>query len=183
MTQRGHRASNALRSVATLACVLLIYYGIPLDWEAGRVGNVVGVVLFIVGMVGVVWLIRLQVRRYVRASGERGQIMAILSVLYVVVMFFALFYYVLELNMPGQFEGLETRTDSMYFTVVTLGTVGYGDIHAVGQVARAATMVQVVFDLIVIGTLLAVAAPGVAQRIVHDANQDHRHRGTQRGGN
>lgn len=171
MTPRGHRASNALRSVATLACVLLIYYGIPLDWEAGQVSDVVGVIVFVVGLVGVVLLIRLQVRRYVGASDERGQITAILSVLYVVVMFFALFYYVLELNMPGQFDGLETRTDSMYFTVITLGTVGYGDIHAVGQVARAATTVQVVFDLIVIGTLLAVAAPGVAHRIVHDATR------------
>lgn len=176
MTQRAHRASNALRSVATLACVLLIYYGIPLDWEAGQVSDVVGVIVFVVGLVGVVLLIRLQVRRYVRASDERGQITAILSVLYVVVMFFALFYYVLELNMPGQFDGLETRTDSMYFTVITLGTVGYGDIHAVGQVARAATTVQVVFDLIVIGTLLAVAAPGVAHRIVHDATRHREHR-------
>jgi voltage-gated potassium channel len=176
MTQRGHRASNTLRSVAMLACVLLIYYGVPLGWEAGRVSDVVGVIVFVVGLGGVVLLIRLQVRRYVRASGQRGQITAILSVLYVVVMFFALFYYVLELNMPGQFDGLETRTDSMYFTVITLGTVGYGDIHAVGQVARAATTVQVVFDLIVIGTLLAVAAPGVAHRIVHNATDDHEKR-------
>lgn len=175
MTQRGH-VGNALRSVATLACVLLIYYGLPLEWGAGagRAGDVVGLVLFIVGMIGVVWLIRLQVRRYIRSSGERGQVLALLSALYVVVMFFALFYYLLELNMPGEFEGLETRTDSMYFTLITLGTVGYGDIHAVGQIARAANMVQVVFDLIVIGALLAVAAPGIAQRLVNNATRHGR---------
>lgn len=170
MKLRGH-GGNALRSVATLACILLIYYGLPLRWgaDAGRVGDVIGLVLFIVGMIGVVWLLRQQVRRFIRVRGERGQVLALLSALYVVVMFFALFYYMLEINSPGQFDGLETRTDSLYFTIVTLGTVGYGDIHAVGQVARAATMIQVVFDLVVIGTLLAVAAPGIAQRIVHTA--------------
>ena len=43
-------------------------------------------------------------------------------------------------------------------TVVTLGTVGYGDVHAIGQLARVVTMVQVAFDLVVIGALIAVAS-------------------------
>jgi len=41
--------------------------------------------------------------------------------------------------------------------VITLGTVGYGDVHAVGQMARVVSMVQVPFDLVVIGALIAVA--------------------------
>ena len=41
---------------------------------------------------------------------------------------------------------------------VTLGTVGYGDVHAVGQLARVITMIQVAFDLVVIGALIAVAS-------------------------
>jgi hypothetical protein len=41
--------------------------------------------------------------------------------------------------------------------VITLGTVGYGDVHAVGQMARVVSMVQVAFDLVVIGALIAVA--------------------------
>ncbi len=172
MTPRGH-SGNVLRSVATLACVLLIYYGVPLEWGegAGPVADVVRLVLFIVGVTGVAWLLRLQVRLYLRARGERGQVIALLSVLYIIVLFFALFYYLLEINSPGQFEGLETRTDSMYFTLITLGTVGYGDIHAVGQVARAVNMVQVAFDIVIIGTLLAVAAPGIAQQIARNANR------------
>lgn len=172
MAQRGQRR-NALRSLATLACVLLIYYGVPLDWGegAGRVADIIRVILFIVGVIGVVWLLRQQVRTYLRARGERGQVIALLSTLYIVVTFFALFYYLLEVNSPGQFEGLETRTDSMYFTLVTLGTVGYGDIHAVGQLARAVNMVQVFFNIVVIGALLAVAAPGIAQRVMRKANE------------
>jgi hypothetical protein len=59
---------------------------------------------------------------------------------------------------PTQFESLQTRTDALYYTVITLGTVGYGDVHAVGQAARIVTTIQVAFDLVVIGALIAVAS-------------------------
>jgi voltage-gated potassium channel len=166
--QNGRRGSHVLRSIMTLACALLVYYGIPLHWGEGsdRVGDTLGLIVFVVGVGGLTWLIRLQIRRYIASSSTMGgQVQGLLAVLYVVVVFFALFYYVLELNSPGQFDGLQTRTDALYFTVITLGTVGYGDIHAVGQIARAATMVQVAFDLVVIGALLAVASSNIARRI------------------
>ena len=70
---------------------------------------------------------------------------------------FALTYYIIQTTDPTQFESLETRTDALYYTVVTLGTVGYGDVHAVGQLARVISMIQVAFDLVVIGALIAVA--------------------------
>jgi hypothetical protein len=152
----------------TLASALLVYYGIPLHWGEGsnRVGDTLGLILFVIGVGGLTWLIRWQVRRYIAASSTMdGQVHGLLAVLYVVVVFFALFYYVLELNAPDQFDGLQTRTDALYFTVITLGTVGYGDVHAVGQIARAATMVQVAFDLVVIGALLAVASSNIARRV------------------
>src|SRR5690606_33590961 len=50
-------------------------------------------------------------------------------------------------------------------TIVTLGTVGFGDIEAAGQAARIAVMIQIVFDLIVIGTLLAVMSTSIARRV------------------
>jgi voltage-gated potassium channel len=163
------RSSYVLRSVAMLTCALLVYYGIPLHWGAGtnRIGDVIGLVLFVVGIGGLTWLIRWQIRRYLNASSPDtgGQMHGLLSALYVVIVFFALFYYVVELRAPGQFDGLQTRTDALYFTVITLGTVGYGDIHAVGQLARTATTVQVAFDLVVIGALLAVASSNIARRV------------------
>ena len=71
------------------------------------------------------------------------------------VSFFARAYYLLA-QLPGQFDGLRTRTDALYFTVSTLSTVGYGDVHATGQLARAAVTVQIVFDLVFIGAAAAV---------------------------
>lgn len=53
---------------------------------------------------------------------------------------------------------LETRTDSLYFTLQVLTTVGLGDVHAVGQTARAMVTVQMAFDLVFVaagGSLLA----------------------------
>ncbi|MFF2651141.1 potassium channel family protein [Streptomyces sp. NPDC058045] len=51
---------------------------------------------------------------------------------------------------PGQFDGLRTRLDALYFTLVTLATVGYGDVTASGQAARLVTMLQIVYDLVIL---------------------------------
>jgi hypothetical protein len=49
---------------------------------------------------------------------------------------------------PGQFVGLDTRLDALYFVGVTMATVGYGDIHPSGQLARAVLLVQLVYTLV-----------------------------------
>ena len=105
---------------------------------------------------------------------------SLLILLYPVVVLFALAYYVIQVRDPTQFSGLATRTDSLYYTVVTLGTVGYGDIHAMGQLARIVTMVQVTFDLVVIGALIAVArftVPGGCPASVRSDTTEHVHPG------
>ena len=44
-----------------------------------------------------------------------------------------------------------TRTDSLYFTVTTFSTVGYGDITAASQTARLVVTVQIILDLLALG--------------------------------
>ena len=57
----------------------------------------------------------------------------------------------------GQFVGLQTRLDALYFTGVTMATVGYGDVHPSGQVARAVVLVQLVYTLaFLVGGVTAV---------------------------
>ena len=60
---------------------------------------------------------------------------------------FAASYWALATR-QGQFVGLQTRLDALYFTGVTMATVGYGDIHPSGQVARGVVLVQLVYTLV-----------------------------------
>jgi len=97
--------------------------------------------------------------KQVAAGPDPGvRVRSLITLLYPVVVLFALIYYVMQDSDPTQFESLQTRTDALYYTVITLGTVGYGDVHAVGQAARIVTTIQVAFDLVVIGALIAVAS-------------------------
>lgn len=63
----------------------------------------------------------------------------------------ALACYALATQVPGQFEGLTTRTDALYFTIVTMTTVGFGDIHPVGQYARLLVTAIIAFSLLFLG--------------------------------
>ena len=63
----------------------------------------------------------------------------------------------------GQFEGLRTRVDAVYFTVTTISTVGYGDVHAVGRSARVAVTTQILLDLTVIAGAVKLLV-GAARR-------------------
>ena len=62
-------------------------------------------------------------------------------------------------------SGLETKTDALYFTLVTLATVGYGDIWPSGQTARVVAMVQIVFNLVVIASVVSVIGGLVRKRV------------------
>lgn len=53
----------------------------------------------------------------------------------------------------GQFEGIENRTDALYFTVVTMATIGYGDIHPVGQAARLVVLVSIAFNAVFVAAI------------------------------
>lgn len=157
--------AHVIRSVGILVCALVAYYALPLRRPEG-LPEFAGVVLFLAGVGGLIWLTVHEVRRFAAKLGEaRTRVFGLLAVVYIVVVFFALTYYLMERTDPGQFDGLETRTDALYLSIVTLGTVGYGDVHAVGQAARIATMVQIVFDLVVIGALFAVASSQIAHRM------------------
>lgn len=158
-----------MRNGAAAVCTMLFYYSVPvarvfeLDAWPGRVA---GVLAFFAGVAGLGWLVWRRVQSYLRApTAAGGRVDGLLLIVCVVGAVFALFYYRLQQLHPDQFLGLETRTDALYYTLVTLGTVGFGDVHAVGQLARVVTMVQIVFDLVVLGTLLTIITSSVTSRI------------------
>lgn len=89
----------------------------------------------------------------------RGQtLFQLLNLLLIVVAVVALGFYAVAVNSPGEFDGIETRVDALYFTLTTMTTTGYGDIHATGQLAKLLVSLVFVFDLIFLGVLGAQVA-------------------------
>jgi len=152
---RRRRIRRALDHVIVLGISMGAFYFVPVS---GKFWDLSGFVFFIA-----LGLLVVLVARQLTAQAKAGSdpsvgLRSLLFLLYPIIAVFALAYYVLVVHNPNEIAGLTTRTDSLYYTIVTLGTVGYGDIHPVGQIAKIITMIQIVFDLVVIGLLLAIAA-------------------------
>jgi voltage-gated potassium channel Kch len=82
---------------------------------------------------------------------------AIVLLVTMLVLGFASVYYAINLD-GDQFNDLVTRLDSVYFTVVTLSTVGYGDIVATGELARFLVILQILMNLAFLGIVVRVMA-------------------------
>lgn len=147
-------------AVAAVA-LLVAYYALPIGVAGGRL--VVGLLLTVVGLVALATAIVVQVRREFR--GAHGARMGTLAMMLgLVVVLFSLAYFLMERARPGQLADLSTRTDALYFTLSTLATVGYGDVHATGQAARALVSVQIVFNLVLVGALVHTITARVRRR-------------------
>jgi voltage-gated potassium channel len=83
-------------------------------------------------------------------------------VLPLVLLPFAAAYYVMAHDVEASFGTHLSRLDALYFTVTTFATVGFGDIAAKSEPARAVVTAQMVLDLILIG-FIAKALLGVAR--------------------
>ncbi len=163
--------AQVLHNAATLVGALLFYYCFPITGEQ-RPGW--QLLLFVLGLSLLVWWVIRELRKQLSADSAAGvRVGSLITLLYPVVALFALAYYLIQTNDPTQFDGIATRTDSLYFTVITLGTIGYGDVHAVGQFARVVTMVQVAFDLVVIGAFVAVASSRVQVLLSQRSSGSH----------
>jgi voltage-gated potassium channel len=148
-----------LTAASTVAC-LGIYYTVPLPRDSQPA--VLQFVLLGVALALLCLVLVHQVRRQLRAGEAASvRVQSVVGLLLPLVTLFAIVYFVLA----DQFVGIENRTDALYFSVVTLGTVGYGDVHPVGEAARAVTMVQIVLDLVVVGVLVSVTTARARARV------------------
>ncbi len=88
------------------------------------------------------------------------------------VLLFALIDFAVAVHRPGEFSGLETRIDALYYALATLLTVGFGDVTAQGQLARGLLCAQMVFNTVV----LAGSASLLAHRVTARAGRSGRRR-------
>lgn len=131
------------------AVLSVLYVLMPLQTDLAWLG-------LVIGLVALVCIAPFAVRRAVAVSNSSAPLLAaaeaILIIVAMLVFGFSSVYLAIGRD-AGQFDGLETRLDAVYFTVTTLSTVGYGDVHATGQMARGVVTLQILFDL----SLLAVS--------------------------
>lgn len=135
------------------AGLLVAYFAFPVDWNDSTAAVALSLLLTAagVGLVGRVMVLELLQLR----SGAAGRATGALTLLLVLlVMTFSLTFYLVDLLAPAQIVGLETRTDALYFTLSTMTTVGYGDVHAEGQLARGLVCGLIVFNVVVVASLV-----------------------------
>jgi voltage-gated potassium channel len=120
--------------------------------------------LFAAGVFAIGYAVLGLVRRQRDSDDHLGvRIEGLVGLLYVLVVFFALAYVSMATH-DDQFVGIENRIDALYFTVSTIATVGYGDVHAVGSASRAAVTVQMFLDLVVIGLAARLVGPALSRK-------------------
>ncbi len=135
--------------------LLVAYFAVPVETDAPTWRLVLGVTLTAGAVVLAGLVIVRQLRFQMSGVGRIVRIQGLLLLLEIVVVAFATAYYMLAQS-TDQMDGISTRLDSLYFTIVTMATVGYGDIHAAGQFARGLVTVQIVFNLIFVGALTSL---------------------------
>jgi voltage-gated potassium channel len=147
------------RSGLTVLGLLALYAVIPVPGQREP--------LWFTGLMALVGLVLLAYALVTLAQRAREQdeehairVEALVAVLYAFIVFMSLIYLGLA-SKDGEFTGLHTRVDALYFTMSTIATVGFGDVHATGQVARVLVTVQMFLDIIFVGLVARIILPSV----------------------
>ncbi len=148
--ERTSAARNALWlwlvQAAGVATMVTAYFLLPLD-RLGPRRPALSWLLFGLALTLIALLLLRQVVHVLlgRPDVRPGLVIPLLMSLSVLV--FATAYQALA-QRPGELDGIATRLDALYFTVVTLATVGYGDITPHGQAARLVTILQILYTFV-----------------------------------
>jgi hypothetical protein len=93
-----------------------------------------------------------------------------LTVTFYVFMFSAL-YLAMSILDPNHFDQPLTHISSFYFTITTLTTVGYGDIHANDDTTRLIVSLQMILNLLLIYAVIKLIV-GVSKHRLAKADRD-----------
>jgi hypothetical protein len=155
-------ARKWLRPLITWVALLTVYYSVPLGDSEHPAAF--GIVLAFLGIVALAWAIVGQVSRQLEGDGT-DSIRTLVTLLGLVVMAFSVGFFSLAEWRASEMDGLETRTDALYFTMVTMATIGFGDINAAGQWARGLVIVLIVFNFVFVGALVSVLTSRMRGRV------------------
>jgi hypothetical protein len=94
-------------------------------------------------------LIRDLRRNHMNPIGERTSVIGVMVL--ESVLLFAITYLAIS-EYDGEIAGMRTPLDAVYFTMTTLMTIGFGDIAAEGQIARAVVLTQMIFTVVLLSS-------------------------------
>lgn len=145
--------------------VLLAYALVPV--EDGKPVTALSIVMFLCGLAAfsaAVTVLAVRRQRGTASGSTRLQVVGLLALIIGAVLFFAVTYYRLAKS-PGQIADLVTGVDALYFTVSTMLTVGFGDVHATGQLARVVVIIQMIFTVTVLGVAAKLLSFSMQNRV------------------
>ena len=148
--------SSCVVSVLTVAAYFLLPFSSALTTETA--------LTLVVGLGLVALVLAWHIRQILRSPYPRvraATALATIVPLFLVV--FSAAYYVMDRTAPNSFTQHLDRLGAAYFTVTVFATVGFGDIAPVSSAARAATTVQMLGDVVLVGVVARVIV-GAARR-------------------
>lgn len=159
-----------LRTTLTSAALVVVYFVLPLDvrFTGGTIALLSGGLLLTVG------LIALQTRAVARSAHpvlRAAEALATSFTLFILI--FAITYYLMNKSGPGVFTEPITRLDALYFVVTVFGTVGFGDIAARSEAARAVVTVQILGDILFVGVAVRAVVDAVRRGLGQTGDPHH----------
>src|SRR3954470_15016927 len=159
---RSQTARTLLRSALMVAGLLALYAVIPVPGQREPLWFTL--VMALAGLALLAYAFITLAQRAQRSTDDTAiRLEALVAVLYAFVVFMSLVYLGFA-SSPNQFDSLNTRIDAIYFTMSTIATVGFGDVHATGQAARLVVTVQIFLDLIFVGLVARIILPSLARQ-------------------
>ncbi|MEU2745713.1 potassium channel family protein [Streptomyces collinus] len=156
--RRRASAAVLVRAALIAAGLVTVYYVLPLDGRSTTGTSA----LLACGLLLVFVIFWWEVRAIANSPYPRLKaVEALAATLVLFLLLFAGTYYLLEHSTPGSFSEPLTKTDSLYFTLTTFTTVGYGDVTPRTQTGRVLTMVQMVGGLLLVGVAARILAGAV----------------------
>lgn len=148
-----------LREAVPVAIMVVAYFLLPLHL-LGAERPELSWTLFVLALGAVTVLLLREIRAVLRDEPHARPGITIPLLMIASLLVFSAAYSSIA-RQTGEFDGLRTRVDALYFTVATVATVGYGDITARGQTARVLVMGQITYSFV----FLTAAATALSRRL------------------
>jgi hypothetical protein len=145
--------------VAEVLVLVVAYFLIPLEGSLAF-----RLLAYGLGLALVVFVVARQMRRHLASRDNEVRIDSLALAIVMSVLLFALAYYAVSTAESGEFSGLSTRVDALYYSLTVATTTGFGDVSAQSQLARALVSAQLVFNMLIVATAVPLLTRTVKER-------------------